>query len=85
MTRKMGAAPIHDRSTDASLVAPFMQPASPMDGPGACVDCGTDAYIKLAGTDDEMICAHCYAARVRRDASAPRPPASEPQHETQRP
>jgi len=29
--------------------------------PGACTDCGNDAYIRLAG--GELVCAHCYGAR----------------------
>jgi hypothetical protein len=35
--------------------------------PGTCVDCGSDAFIKLASADgrEEMICGHCYAARIR--------------------
>jgi hypothetical protein len=36
--------------------------------PGSCVDCGNDAYIRLGahnGTDD-MLCAHCYAERIRK-------------------
>ena len=35
--------------------------------PGACVDCGNDAFIQLASDDgrDEMICGHCYTERLR--------------------
>lgn len=35
--------------------------------PGACADCGNDAYIRLAGTNGEtvMVCAHCFADRAR--------------------
>jgi hypothetical protein len=35
--------------------------------PGTCVDCGNDAYIRLAGHngDQVMVCAHCFASRVR--------------------
>ena len=35
-----------------------------MNAPGTCVDCGNEAYIRLAGGDGEtMICAHCFAMR----------------------
>ena len=30
--------------------------------PGQCADCGDDAYILLAGSD-ELVCAHCFAQR----------------------
>lgn len=42
------------------------------NAPGTCVDCGADAYIRLA-TDDAFICAHCFAGRAaqRRVPSAP--------------
>ncbi|MFN2520261.1 MAG: hypothetical protein ABR525_04355 [Candidatus Limnocylindria bacterium] len=30
--------------------------------PGQCVDCGDDAYILLAGSE-ELVCAHCFALR----------------------
>lgn len=35
--------------------------------PGACRDCGNDAYIRLARTNGEtvMVCAHCFADRAR--------------------
>ena len=33
-------------------------------GPEKCVDCGQDAYIRLAGTED-YVCAHCFADRGR--------------------
>lgn len=35
--------------------------------PGACIDCGDDAYIRLAGQGGEtvMVCAHCFADRAR--------------------
>lgn len=35
--------------------------------PGACADCGNDAYIRLAGANGQplMVCAHCFADRVR--------------------
>jgi len=35
--------------------------------PGTCADCGDDAYIRLAAGDGsrEMVCAHCFADRVR--------------------
>jgi hypothetical protein len=35
--------------------------------PGACADCGNDAYIRLAGPSGEslMVCAHCFADRAR--------------------
>ncbi len=46
--------------------------------PGSCADCGGDAYIRLAGTRDTMICAHCFADRAGRGPVPPRverPPA----------
>lgn len=44
-----------------------------MNAPGTCVDCGNDAYIKLAGEGETMICAHCFAARGRpKDAETSR-------------
>ena len=42
--------------------------------PRQCVDCGQDAYIRLAGTDDS-VCAHCFADRGR---ALWRSPSSEP-------
>jgi hypothetical protein len=52
--------------------------------PGACADCGNDAYIRLAGTNGEsvMVCAHCFADRARagtlpKDASRKTPERSE--------
>ena len=33
-------------------------------GPEKCIDCGQDAYIRLAGTED-YVCAHCFADRGR--------------------
>lgn len=35
--------------------------------PGTCADCGDDAYIRLASGNGspEMVCAHCFADRVR--------------------
>jgi len=32
--------------------------------PEKCADCGQDAYIRLAGTED-YVCAHCFADRGR--------------------
>ena len=34
-----------------------------MNAPGICVDCGNEAYIRLAGEQETMICAHCFAVR----------------------
>jgi hypothetical protein len=36
--------------------------------PGKCVDCGNDAFIRLASSDGgaDMICGHCYAERLNR-------------------
>jgi hypothetical protein len=37
-------------------------------GPAACIDCGQDAYIRLAGTatgTEAFVCAHCFADRAR--------------------
>jgi ribosomal protein L37AE/L43A len=41
--------------------------------PGSCADCGNDAYIRLAATNGapEMVCAHCFAERVRSGAVKP--------------
>ena len=36
-----------------------------MNAPGTCVDCGNEAYIQLAGENQAMICAHCFATRGR--------------------
>ena len=33
-------------------------------GPEKCVDCGEDAYIRMAGTED-FVCAHCFDDRGR--------------------
>ncbi|HEX9435755.1 MAG TPA: hypothetical protein VGA16_01195 [Candidatus Limnocylindria bacterium] len=35
--------------------------------PGTCVDCGSDAFIRLSSQDgrEDMICGHCYAERIR--------------------
>lgn len=35
--------------------------------PGACADCGNDAYIRLSGENGsaEMLCAHCFVDRAR--------------------
>jgi hypothetical protein len=37
------------------------------DAPGTCIDCGNDAYIRLASLDgrEEMICGSCYSQRIR--------------------
>lgn len=50
-----------------------------MNAPGTCVDCGNEAYIKLASEGEEMICAHCYAARRAARVSPPQPAAREDQ------
>lgn len=47
-----------------------------MKAPGTCVDCGNEAYIRLAGETETMICAHCFAGRGRpakeqREAASP--------------
>ena len=34
-----------------------------MSAPGACIDCGNEAYIRIAGEGETMICAHCFAVR----------------------
>jgi ribosomal protein L37E len=34
-------------------------------GPEKCTDCGQDAYIRLAGTED-FVCAHCFSDRGRK-------------------
>ena len=41
-------------------------------GPEKCVDCGQDAYIRLAGTED-YVCAHCFADRGRAARAAKDP------------
>ncbi|HEY8656366.1 MAG TPA: hypothetical protein VIN34_06495 [Candidatus Limnocylindria bacterium] len=40
------------------------------NAPGKCADCGSDAYIQMAG-DDAFVCAHCFAGH----AAARRRPA----------
>ncbi|GEM_PF-2582944 len=35
------------------------------NAPGKCADCGSDAYIQMAG-DDAFVCAHCFAGRATR-------------------
>jgi hypothetical protein len=44
-----------------------MATEQPRTAPGECVDCGNDAFIKLASDDgrEEMICGHCYSERIR--------------------
>ena len=47
-----------------------------MNAPGSCVDCGNEAYIRLAGGDGEtMICAHCFAVRHPAERKAAKTPA----------
>lgn len=43
-----------------------------MNAPGVCTDCGNEAYIRLAGEGETMICAHCFAVRhpAERDKAA---------------
>ena len=48
-----------------------------MNAPGTCVDCGNEAYIRLAGETETMICAHCFAARKRPDPKDERRPSRE--------
>lgn len=45
--------------------------------PGTCADCGNDAYIRLGATDrgEEMVCAHCYADRIRKGGATTREPS----------
>jgi len=38
-------------------------------GPEKCIDCGQDAYIRLAGTEN-YVCAHCFADRGRAGRAA---------------
>ena len=47
------------------------------NAPGKCADCGSDAYIQMAG-DDAFVCAHCFAGRAtrRRPASVTALPAA---------
>lgn len=44
----------------------------PSAAPGECVDCGNDAYIRLASSNGEvtMICARCFAERARTQPAA---------------
>ena len=37
------------------------------NAPEACADCGNDAYIRMSGSGGaaELLCARCYAERVR--------------------
>lgn len=46
--------------------------------PGTCTDCGGDAYIRLAAGNGspEMVCAHCFADRVR-EGSVKREPSAQ--------
>jgi hypothetical protein len=53
--------------------------------PGKCVDCGNDAFIRLASNDGgaDMICGHCYAERLNKrgiatKAARPAAPALKP-------
>jgi len=46
-------------------------------GPEKCVDCGQDAYIRLAGTED-YVCAHCFADRGRSARTAREPLTAKP-------
>jgi hypothetical protein len=39
-------------------------------GPAACIDCGQDAYIQLATTEEVYVCAHCFADRGRATRAA---------------
>jgi hypothetical protein len=42
--------------------------------PEKCIDCGQDAYIRLAGTGTEdYVCAHCFADRGRNVRTAKDP------------
>jgi hypothetical protein len=59
--------------------------------PGACADCGNDAYIRLGGTNGEtlMVCSHCFADRARagtlpKDTSQKIPERSEQDHRLHR-
>lgn len=51
-----------------------------MNAPGTCVDCGNEAYIRLAGDQETMICAHCFAVRhpAERAKAAAKTPARGP-------
>ena len=53
------------------------QGESSMNAPGTCVDCGNEAYIRLAGDRETMICAHCFAVRhpAEREKAAAKTPA----------
>jgi len=42
-----------------------------MTAPGTCVDCGNEAYIRLAGEQETMICAHCFAVRHPAERAKP--------------
>ena len=42
-----------------------------MNAPGTCIDCGNEAYIRLAGETETMICAHCFAVRHPADQAKP--------------
>ena len=48
--------------------------------PGICADCGSDAYIRMDGDkpSPEMLCAHCYAERIRHEKALPR--VEQPSH-----
>lgn len=48
-----------------------------MNAPGTCVDCGNEAYIRLAGEQETMVCAHCFAVRHPAERPAPKAPRPE--------
>jgi len=40
-----------------------------MGSPGACVECGADAYIRLGtSADADLVCARCFPRRFNRAA-----------------
>jgi hypothetical protein len=78
-------------------VAPFLQtkarevPVPESIAPGRCVDCGSDAYIRLTtqsgkpNGDEEWLCAHCYSQRMRAHRAARAEPATTEPTKTETP
>ena len=60
--------PFRDPPWPSSCTAARRKGADGVDidhkGPEKCIDCGQDAYIRLAGTE-VYVCAHCFADRGR--------------------
>ena len=46
---------------------------NPSNSLATCADCGNDAYIRMDENGSEMLCAHCYAERIRSEKAPRRP------------